>query len=224
MIGFSHRMNNSNKVVKEILERGDIGNPFMIRVRFAHNGPFPGWAKSDWFYKPELAGGGALFDMGIHAIDLCNWMIGKVTTVTAEMSALRKPIAVDDNAVMTLKFGDRAMGYIEVGWTSGPGFLGLEIYGDNGSIINDYNAPLRICTGKSTPDPSEVVMEWSEVEVPKTADSWAVEMDYFMDTIIKGDIIPIDISAGMDALAVALAAMQSAKSGERVYLNCSSKV
>jgi predicted dehydrogenase len=67
-------------------------------------------------------------------------------------------------------------------------------------------------------------MEWSEVEVPKTADSWAVEMDYFMDTIIKGDIIPIDISAGMDALAVALAAMQSAKSGERVYLNCSSKV
>ncbi len=219
MIGFSHRMNNSNKAVKEILERGEIGEPFMIRVRFAHGGPFPGWAKSDWFYKPELAGGGALFDMGIHAIDLCNWLIGKVTTVTAEMSALRKPIAVDDNAIMALKFGDRAMGYIEVGWTSGPGFLGLEIYGDNGTIINDYNAPLRVCTGKSTPDlASEVVMEWNEVPVPKTADSWAVEMDYFMDTIIKGDKIPIDITAGIDALAVALAAMQSAKNGQRIKI------
>ncbi len=219
MIGFSHRMNNSNKIVKEMLTNGEIGEPFMIRVRFAHGGPFPGWAKSDWFYKPEIAGGGALFDMGIHAIDLCNWLIGKVTSVTAEMSALRKPIMVDDNAIMALKFGERAMGYIEVGWTSGPGFLGLEIYGDKGTIINDYGAPLRVCTGVSSPDlASEVKMEWREVPVPATADSWAVEMDYFMDTIINNEKISIDINAGVDALAVALAAMKSAKTGERVLI------
>ncbi len=59
MIGFSHRLYGSNLQVKEVIEKGEIGEPFMIRVRFAHGGPFPGWAKSDWFYDPAIAGGGA---------------------------------------------------------------------------------------------------------------------------------------------------------------------
>ena len=140
MIGFSHRLYRGNQKVKALIEAGTIGAPFMVRVRFAHNGPFPGWAKSDWFYDPARAGGGALLDMGIHAIDLCQWFVGPITAVTALMATLRKPIQVDDNAVLALTFGENALGYIEVGWTSGPGFLGYEIYGDEGSIINDYTS------------------------------------------------------------------------------------
>ena len=151
MIGFSHRMYRGNQKVKDIITQGLIGEPFMIRVRFAHMGPFPGWAKSDWFYDPKLAGGGALLDMGIHAIDLCQWLIGPIHSVSALMGTLRKDITVDDNAVLALEFGGRAFGYIEVGWTSHAGFTGLEIYGDKGTLINNYEQ-LRVCTGNASPD------------------------------------------------------------------------
>jgi len=90
MIGFSHRFYRGNQRVKALLQEGAIGEPFMMRVRFAHSGPFPGWAKSDWFYDPKRAGGGALLDMGIHAIDLCQWLIGPITSVAAQMGTLRR--------------------------------------------------------------------------------------------------------------------------------------
>ena len=216
MIGFSHRLRQSNQAIKQLLLDGAIGEPFMMRVRFAHGGPFPGWAKSDWFYRPELAGGGALFDMGIHAIDLCEWLIGPITAVTAVMRTLRKPIALDDNAVMAVEFGARALGYIEVGWTSGPGFLGLEIYGDAGTIINDYEAPLRICRGVSSPDMQEALAyAWEEIPVAGGPETWEIEIDHFLDTILAGKDFAMGLDAGAAALAVALAAMDSAKNGRR---------
>ncbi len=216
MIGFSHRLYGSNLQVKEVIESGEIGEPFMIRARFAHGGPFPGWAKSDWFYDPQIAGGGALFDMGIHAIDLCHWLVGMSTSVSAETATLRKPIALDDNALLTMKLGPCALGYIEVGWTSGPGFLGVEIYGDDGSIINDYSGPVRICTGLSSPDHNVGnVSTWRELTPRKMPGAWEYEIDYFMDTVLSESDFPINIDAGINALAVALAAMESAKTGQR---------
>jgi len=80
--------------------------------------------------------------MGIHAMDLARFYIGEVATVAAELKTLRKKIRVDDNALLIMTFkGKKALGYIEVGWTSRPGFTGAEIYGDEGTI---YRRRLRI--------------------------------------------------------------------------------
>ncbi|MCC6143299.1 MAG: Gfo/Idh/MocA family oxidoreductase, partial [Candidatus Hydrogenedentes bacterium] len=127
MIGFTHRLYSGPAKCHELLTQQAIGDVFMIRVRFAHGGPFPGWARSDWFYKPVQSGGGALLDMGIHAIDICQWLVGPITHVQARAATLVKPIAVDDNAVLIVEFSRGALGYIEVGWTSGPGFAGFEV-------------------------------------------------------------------------------------------------
>lgn len=219
MIGFSHRLIHSNKKIKSLLEAGEVGDPFMMRVRFAHGGPFPGWAKTDWFYDPEVAGGGALLDMGIHAIDLCQWMMGPVVAVSAVMKTLRKDIKLDDNAILTLEFANKALAYIEVGWTSGPGFTGLEIYADNGTVINNYSEPLRVCVGKSSPDwKAAPEFKWRTIRRNPNPESWAIEIDYFMDTILKGNDFPIGIAQGKSAVAVALAAIESAKSGKRQVL------
>lgn len=214
MVGFSHRLQRGNRKVKELLSAGAIGEPFMIRVRFAHGGPFPGWAKSDWFYDPALAGGGALLDMGIHAIDLCQWFLGSITGVSAMMGTLRKPIQLDDNAVLALQIGARTLGYIEVGWTSGPGFVGYEIYGDSGSIINNYMDGLRVCTGKLSPDhnaPPE--FKWELIDEAPTTGGWDVEIDHFVDTVLAGHDFDMGLDAGITSLGVALSAVASAKTG-----------
>lgn len=217
MIGFTHRTMAGSKKCKELLARRALGKPFMIRLRYAHEGPFPGWAKSDWFYSQEAAAGGAMLDMGIHAIDLALWLIGPITAVTARTAALIKPIEVDDNALLILEFASGALGYIEVGWTSKPGFTGFELYGTKGSIICDYDKGLQLCGGKASPG-EDSVLEWQMLEPQPAAGGWPAEMVEWIDVVRGKQRLTMTGQDGINALAVALAAYSSSKKGRRVAM------
>jgi UDP-N-acetylglucosamine 3-dehydrogenase len=215
MIGYTHRLFSGTKHCREILTAKGLGKPFMIRVRFAHGGPYPGWAKSDWFYDPEMAAGGAMLDMGIHAIDLCLWLFGPITAVTAKAATLFKKIPVDDNALLLLEFKSGALGYIEVGWTSKPGFSGIEIYGTEGSLICDYNRSLVQYGGKAAAG-KDGTMEWKALDRTPTEGGWAAEIGYWIDVVRGEEKLTMDGKAGRDALAVALAAYKSSDAGKRI--------
>jgi UDP-N-acetylglucosamine 3-dehydrogenase len=218
MVAFSHRFSAINTSAKKILDKGGIGKPFMIRVRFAHGGPYPGWAQSDWFYNKKIAGGGALLDMGIHAIDICHYLIGPIKSVQAQMSALRKKIEVDDNAVMLLDFGPaKCLGYIEVGWTSGAGYTGSEIYGDDGSLILDYvNGPKHVY-GVNKPD-GTIETTATDIDVTGAPANWMQQMETWSKYVagMKLKEQPPGAKEGASSLAVALAAMESSRTGKRV--------
>ncbi|MCX7019107.1 MAG: Gfo/Idh/MocA family oxidoreductase [bacterium] len=218
MVAFSHRFFGMNMTAKKMIDRGVIGCPFMIRVRYAHGGPYPGWAQSDWFYHRKYAVGGALLDMGIHAIDICQYFIGPIKSVAAIVKTLRKPIEVDDNAVMALDFGAaKCLGCIECGWTSPPGFSGIEIYGDKGSLILDLvNGPKHI-HGVARPDGSvETVTD--PIPVSGNQYHWGLQLESWVKYVAgKKTVTEIPgIEAGCSSLAVALAAMESSKTGKRM--------
>lgn len=218
IVGFSHRFMRGNLRIRKMLQAGTIGEPFMIRARFAHTGPFPGWAKDDWFYDPKASGGGAMLDMGIHAIDQALWQIGPVRSVQASARTLRKRIKVDDNAVLLLEFAnDKALGYIEVGWTSPTGFTGLEILGDEGCIVQDYAGSLTVATGRITPDTgARINLRRRVVDKHPTHGGWGIEVAECVKAFRRGDDLGSNIDAGGAALAVALAAYESSKTGKRV--------
>ncbi|MBM3291003.1 MAG: Gfo/Idh/MocA family oxidoreductase, partial [Candidatus Hydrogenedentes bacterium] len=201
MIGFSHRLYRGPIACKELLQKKTIGKPFMIRVRFAHGGPYPGWAKDKWFYDPELAVGGAMLDMGIHAIDLALWLYGPIAAVSAKAATLIKRIPVDDNAILLLEFASGALGYIEVGWTSKPGFSGFELYGTEGSLICDYVRGLQRCGGKASAG-TDSVTEWKTIDDKPATGGWSIEMDYWMDVVMGKQKLTMDGAAGRAALEV----------------------
>ncbi|GMW00704.1 MAG: dehydrogenase [Candidatus Hydrogenedentota bacterium] len=215
MVGFTHRLYRGPETCKKLLMGNAIGKPFMIRVRFAHGGPIPGWAKDDWFYDKKQAFGGAMFDMGIHAIDQCLWLMGPVASVSATAATLVKKINVDDNAVLMLEFESGALGYVEAGWTSQPGFNGIEIYGVKGSIICDYAKGLQLCTGKASAG-SDSVATWKVLDKKPATGGWPVEIAYWLDVVEEKVPFSMDGQAGKDALAVALAAYKSNSTGRKV--------
>lgn len=217
MVGFTHRLFTGTQKCKAMLDAKALGKPFMIRVRFAHGGPYPGWAKSDWFYMKDLAAGGAMLDMGIHAIDLCLWLFGPITSVSAKSGALVKKIAVDDNALMLLEFKSGALGYIEVGWTSKPGFTGLEIYGTEGSLICDYNKGLQLCGGKASAG-ADSTIDWRVLDKAPATGGWSTEIGHWIDVVRGVEKLTMDGKAGRAALEVALAAYKSNASGKRVAI------
>lgn len=219
MVAFSHRFSLPNIAAKKLLDKGTIGKPYSIRVRFAHTGPYPGWAKGDWFYKPAIAGGGAVLDMGIHAIDICQNLVGPIQTVQAEVKTLRKKIRVDDNAFMLVDFGREAacIGSIEVGWTSPAGFAGIEIFGDKGSISLPMGEAGIVTRGVRRPDGTAEMQTRPVVDDPGDG-NWPNQMEQWV-RYLRG-VKPTTHIPGWDegesALAVSIAAAQSSKTGRRV--------
>lgn len=214
---FSHRFNSMVRAARTALLDGKIGKPYMIRIRFAHNGPWPGWAVTDWFYNPEIAGGGAALDMGIHAIDLARWLIGDVTRVSGLTATLRKPIALEDNMTALLQFGNSAMGYLDCGWTSCAGFSGIEIMGDTGAITVDYAAgETRLSSGVCKPDGT---LEMQNSVIATRGDSaWKCQMAEFIQEKLEDRPFTAGIEEGIAALKIALAVYDSSRNGRTVSL------
>jgi predicted dehydrogenase len=217
MIGFTHRMLTGPQKTKKLLQDKAIGKPFMIRIRFAHGGPYPGWAKNAWFYNPKLAAGGAMLDMGIHAIDLALWMMGPIKSVNAIARTLIKKIPVDDNALLQLEFKNGALGYIEVGWTSQPGFNGIEVYGTKGTLICDYTKGLQLCRGKASAG-KDSSRTWKTLDKTPTRGGWDIEIKHWLDIIDGKQKLTMNGQAGRNALQIALAAYESSNTNKKITL------
>ena len=76
------------------------------------------WGPSGWFTQKRFAGGGALADMGIHALDTARFLLGdpKPVSVYAEIGTYYKDFDVDDTGVVIVEWENGATSYIKSGW------------------------------------------------------------------------------------------------------------
>ncbi|MCY3967694.1 MAG: Gfo/Idh/MocA family oxidoreductase [bacterium] len=76
------------------------------------------WGPDGWFQQSALAGGGALADMGVHAIDTTRYLLGdpKPMAVTARISTNYGSYDVDDTAVLFIDWDNGVSSQIESGW------------------------------------------------------------------------------------------------------------
>jgi len=95
------------------------------------------WGPSGWFTQEEFAGGGALADMGIHALDTARFLLGdpKPVAVYAKIGTYYKDFDVDDTGVIIVEWDNGATSYLESGWwqphADGPE-AATELYGTQG--------------------------------------------------------------------------------------------
>ena len=215
MVGFTHRFYNYNQKARKLILEGVIGKPFMIRVRFAHEGPYISWpAKSNWFFNKEMAGGGALLDMGIHALDIMRFLVGDIKDISANINTLVRTIEVEDNAVCSVNFENGAMGYLEVGWSSKAGVLGIEVYGEDGSMVIDYSTPLKIYIDKKKAIGGPGWVELKDC----TGGGWDAEMKAFVEALLNNEPVPVNGFDGLEGVKLATAAYKSNAEGIKVTL------
>lgn len=125
------------KAVRSV-RQGAIGRVLWSRSRETHSGPH-----SEWFWDKEMAGGGALIDLGCHCIEIARHYIGKdilPVEVMCWMDTQVKPIDAEDHAIGLVKYENGAMGQFEVSWSFRGGLdLRDEVMGDQGTIwINNF--------------------------------------------------------------------------------------
>jgi predicted dehydrogenase len=76
------------------------------------------WGPGGWFTQKQFAGGGAMADMGIHALDTARFLLGdpKPVAVYAKIGTYYKDFDVDDTGIIIVEWDNGATSYIESGW------------------------------------------------------------------------------------------------------------
>lgn len=124
------------KAVQSVKD-GALGKILWVRSRETHPGPH-----SDWFWNKDIAGGGAIVDMGCHCIEIIRNFVGKGNRPLEVMcwaDTLVHPIDAEDHGIGLIRFASGAMGQFEVSWAFRGGMdLRDEVSGVEGTIWLDH--------------------------------------------------------------------------------------
>lgn len=135
----------------ELIQEGALGNIYRFQAEYLHTGYQDPERPLNWRMQKELSGGGALADLGAHAIDLIRHLLGEFDAVHAVTQTYipMRPLArgtrekgavtVDDAAWLQVKLQNGTIGTIEASRfaTGALDDLKLEICGEKGALRFD---------------------------------------------------------------------------------------
>ena len=171
-----------------------------------------------------MDGGGALMNQGIHSIDLLQYIMGPVKSVSAHTRTLVHDIEVEDTAVAILEFENNALGMIQATTSICPGYPRMmEICGDKGSIFLEEDSIIRWdIEGCKIPD-DIVVRSTSSKAASSPIDfsmMWhSLQIQDIMEAIRSDKTTFIDPFEGRKAIEIIRAIYESSKSGKLVKLS-----
>ncbi len=199
-IGLMMRFHAYHEEMKRLIAEGAIGDIVSIRSQFACWYPdIPGV----WRQDKSKSGGGALVDLGVHCIDLVQYVTGlRATEVTAFCDTQTFSYGVDDSASVLLRMNNGALCVIESNFNIPDDAVTgkIEIYGTAGSMRADGTlaqeevGTVHVLTSDSTKgyDASQnrgpIVP--TVIDVP-TGNMYTKEVERFGDAIINGTASPV---------------------------------
>jgi predicted dehydrogenase len=213
MVGHVLRFFHEYVHVKSLLDKGTIGTPGVARL--ARRGRFP-QGDNNW-YSDYTQSGGVILDMVIHDIDFLRWCFGEVEEVCAG-SLMARGVRDSDYALIVLRFTNGVIGHVEGSWAyEGEFHSTLEIAGSSG--LMSYNsldaAPILALFKQSDAKSAGVAVPKSPVKISP----YVSEMRHFAECVRNGTPPTITGEDACQTLRVALAALQSAESGQPVRLS-----
>jgi predicted dehydrogenase len=135
MVAHCWRFRDEVIALRDRIAAGELGEVVKTRGYGVH----AGWGPSGWFTDPDLAGGGALVDMGVHAIDTARFLLGdpglgRVCAAVGTRYAEGR-YTVDDDGILLIGWSNGTNSVVESGWWQ-PHLGGLEadteVYGTAG--------------------------------------------------------------------------------------------
>jgi len=110
--------------LKAWIEAGALGTITRVRHSNVHQGaiaaifdtgrgPYLDWL---WMTDPALSGCGGFGDLGAHSLDILMWLMGDVTSVTAQVDRLLGKYDCDEYGEGMLRFANGAIGTLAAGW------------------------------------------------------------------------------------------------------------
>ncbi|MGE5463609.1 MAG: Gfo/Idh/MocA family protein [Syntrophothermus sp.] len=180
------------------------------------------WGPSGWFTQKQLAGGGALADMGIHALDTARFLLGdpQPVSVYAKLGTYYKKFDVDDTGVLLVEWDNGATSYIESGWwqphMDGPE-AATQLYGTKG-FGQLFPTQLELPNVKE--QKIELVKSGFEFPRPEHCPQsmYDAQMAYFIQCIRRNKTPQPGAAEGFVNMKIVDAAYKSSRTGKAVNI------
>ena len=143
-VGFNYLCNPMMALAREMIEGGELGE---IRgYRGLHAEDYMADVNGPYTFRHDPAGGGALADIGSHALATAEFLCGPITRVMGDCLTMiaerpdglggRKAVTVDDIGRAFLRFANGASGSIEGNWIATGRKMqhDFEVYGTKGAL------------------------------------------------------------------------------------------
>jgi predicted dehydrogenase len=207
MVGNMVRYSPLVQRAQEILRSGQIGTVNAVRAEFLFDGRL---SQRTWLLDRNIAGGGPVFDIGVHCIDTLRYLL---ESEPAEFRALLSPVPTaletEESAVIVLRFPRNILATVSCSFTSPMRKVSLEIIGNAGIIqIPDFTrsdivGSITVIRGKHDRAAATMV---EEIIVP---DLYVEEIRRFTNWILGGEDPEIDGANGLANQKIIDAVMQS---------------
>lgn len=148
MCAFNYRFVPALQLARQLIREGRLGEIYHFRASYQQSGRVKQDSPMTWRFRGDVAGFGALGDLGSHSIDQARWLVGEIGSIsgltktfikdrpTAAGVAEREAVTVDDAALSMLEFENGAIGAVEVTRcaTGRKNYHVIEVNGSLGSI------------------------------------------------------------------------------------------
>ena len=210
MVGHMWRFDTEVNYIREILQSGKLGSIIKTKGYGIH----VNWGPSGWFVDKDLAGGGALADMGVHAIDAVRYLLGdpRPKEVYAKISTRFGDYDVDDTSVVMITWETGTVSIIESGWwhphADGPE-AGTQLFGTLGyaSLFPTLYEKIE----KIVPDMPERKEHCDQV-------MYSRQMEHFIECVRTRSEPLSGMTHGQVVLEIVEAAYESARTREVVRI------
>ncbi|MDF1605419.1 Gfo/Idh/MocA family oxidoreductase [Nocardioides sp. YIM 152315] len=208
-IGQVARYAPDHRLARDLVRAGEIGELRM--VTHSTTSSLPGWSEAGWLTDPATSGG-PLLDQAVHGFDYARWVIGS-PAVRVHCMAADSGAGPATYTLSTVRYESGAIAHVECSWAhpASRGFkLRAELVGTGGRLSWDNDHQMAGVLHAREGDP-----EWWDALGDR---EFTRELGAFFDACRAGGPPPVPAVEATESLRMALAALESARSGRTVDL------
>lgn len=212
-VGFNRRFDPSFKKAKELVAKGTIGTPHLVRITSRDPEPPP--------ISYIKVSGGIFLDMMIHDFDMARYLLNQeVVELMAVGSCLIDPAIGEagdiDTAIVTLKYEKGAWGTIDNSRKAVYGYdQRIEIFGSEGCITVENKKPTGVIVNGANDIRSDKPVFFF---IERYREAYLAEMEEFIKCIQENKEPPVGGFDGKISVQMGYAAKESLTKGSFVKI------
>ncbi len=195
MVGQNIRFTPDVQTAKQLVTAGVLGDVYHAKTAWTRRSGIP--RIGSWFTQKRYAGGGCTYDIGVHALDRCLYLLGEFDAVAVSGQTYakfgprglgnggwgrsevdpKKPFDVDDLSLALIKLKSGRTVLLETSWAAHqpePDFNGTQLFGTEAGLLLP---PLRLFRNGMHGYSSELVPTRTDLVSPN-------RMVHFIDCLL----------------------------------------
>ncbi len=218
MMHYNGRFCPESFFLKRYVEEGRLGRIYFAKAAYIRRRGIP--RLGSWFTQKAQSGGGALIDIGVHALDLALWLMGYPKPVEVvggvyakfgpALASKTQPFDVDDLSCGLIRFADGATLFLEASWHSNIARDAFSVHLLGTKAGAERNGGVHIYG-----EEAGATVDWTPQRYTERVPS---AQEHFVDCILSGRKPIAPGEEGMQTVRILEAIYKSAARGRAVHL------